>query len=495
MAAFGASLRIISLGNDSPPNRIEEKIGMKRLTLCVALAAAIGMGLGASSALADSFTYHGSLQDAGKAANGSYDMQLTLYSAQTGGHVVAGPLTLFAVTVKNGNFVTNVDFGPMASLTSQGWVDVKVKPASGGSFVALDSRSPVAAPDSACPGSWALDGNAGNPPGSYLGTADIQPLLFQVNGFMGAQFVDDSPNNPAFWVYGRTSLAFSNGANGQNSIAAGYNGQTFYEGSFDWSPQFGTIAAVTDTATEQFIVNAPHGVGINTATGPDGLPLRDELTIAASPDLPASNADLTMLGSPIYAYRGFNFNVQDNGYYQMNGLYFDGVTLSYDSLLYVNYTHFNASADWQFNGAPDNGAITVGHDTSSGNGAYLSWGGAWTNGSSRTFKDAFTEIDPVTVLQKLVALPVKAWFYKGDHDEGQHMGPVAEDFAETFGLGNNEKYISTVDEGGVALAAIQGLNKKVETENAVLKQQNAELQGTLASVMARLDKLESPTGE
>jgi hypothetical protein len=115
----------------------------------------------------------------------------------------------------------------------------------------------------------------------------------------------------------------------------------------------------------------------------------------------------------------------------------------------------------------------------------------------------------VTVLQKLVALPVKAWFYKGDHDEGQHMGPVAEDFAETFGLGNNEKYISTVDESGVALAAIQGLNKKVETENkkvetenAVLKQQNAELQGTLASVMARLesvmarlDKLESPTGE
>ena len=469
---------------------------MKRLTLCVALAAAIGMGLGASSALADSFTYHGSLQDAGKAANGSYDMQLTLYSAQTGGHVVAGPLTLFAVTVKNGNFVTNVDFGPMASLTSQGWVDVKVKPASGGSFVALDSRSPVAAPDSACPGSWALDGNAGNPPGSYLGTADIQPLLFQVNGFMGAQFVDDSPNNPAFWVYGRTSLAFSNGANGQNSIAAGFNGQTVYEGSFDWSPQFGTIAAVTDTATEQFIVNAPHGVGINTATGPDGTPLRDELTIAPSPDLPGANVDLTMLGTSTSTYKGFNFNVQDNGYYQMNGLYFDGVTLSYDSLLYVDYTHSSASAYWQFNGAPPNGVLTVGYDTSTGNGAYLSNSGVWTNASSRTFKDAFTAIDPVTVLQKLVALPVKAWFYKGNHDDGQHMGPVAEEFAETFGLGSNEKYIGTVDESGVALAAIQGLNKKVEAENTTLRHENAELRGTLDTVvMARLDKLESPTGE
>ncbi len=470
---------------------------MKRLTLCVALAAAIGMGLGASSALADSFTYHGSLQDAGKAANGSYDMQLTLYSAQTGGHVVAGPLTLFAVTVKNGNFVTNVDFGPMAALASQGWVDVKVKPASGGSFVALDNRSPVAAPDSACPGSWALDGNAGNPAGSYLGTADLNPLVFEVNGVSAGLFYDDSPNNPVFNVYGKTSLAFSDGAFGVDSLAAGYHGQTLNEGSFDWSPQYGTIAAVTDTATEQFIVNAPHGVGINTASAPDGAPLRDELTIAASPDLPSSNADITLeTSTQATGYNGFNISAIPGGYLQLNGLYDTAGTLSYDSLLYINYIH-SAPGYGQFslNGASGFNVLQVGFDANSGNGAYLSNAGVWTNASSRTFKDAFTAIDPVTVLQKLVALPVKAWFYKGNHDDGQHMGPVAEEFAETFGLGSNEKYIGTVDESGVALAAIQGLNKKVETENAVLKQQNAELQGTLASVMARLDKLESPTGE
>lgn len=466
---------------------------MNRLTLCVALAAA--MGLGASIAHADSFTYHGSLQDAGKVANGSYDMQLTLYSAQTGGHVVAGPLTLYAVSVKDGNFVTNVDFGPMASLTSQGWVDVKVKPANAGNFIALDSRSPVAAPESACPGSWAVDGNAGNPGGSYLGTADTQPLSFKVNGAPAGAFYQNT-NGAEFYVYGATSLAYSDGAFGANSLAAGFHGQTVNEGSFDWSPQFGTITSVLDTATEQFIVNAPHGVGINTATAPDGTPLRDELTIAPSPDLPAGNADITLeTSTQATGYNGFNISAIPNGFFQINGLYDTANALSYDSLLYVNYTHFNASANWQFNGAGANGPISVGHDAGTGNGAFLSATGIWTNASSRTFKDAFAAIDPVAVLQKLVAMPVKTWFYKGNHPDGQHMGPVAEEFAETFGLGSNEKYIGTVDESGVALAAIQGLNKKVEAENTTLRHQNAELRGTLDAVVARLDKLESPKGE
>jgi chromosome segregation ATPase len=37
------------------------------------------------------------------------------------------------------------------------------------------------------------------------------------------------------------------------------------------------------------------------------------------------------------------------------------------------------------------------------------------------------------------------------------MGPMAEDFAETFGLGDDDESIATIDADGVALAAIQGL--------------------------------------
>ena len=463
---------------------------MNRLVLRAAIAAALGMG--AALAHADSFTYHGTLQDAGRPANGRYDIQLTLYSKQSGGSVLAGPITLYGVNVSDGNFSTNVDFGPMAPMTSQGWVDVKVSTAGENAFVALDNRSPVD-PAGACPGSWTLDGNAGNPSGSYLGTADANDLVFKVNGTTVGVF--NSINN-SFANFYATSLSFSDGAFGENSLAAGYHGRTNFEGSFDWGPEFGTLGQIPDTANEQFIINAPHGVGINTATAADGTPLRDELTIAPSPDLPAANADLTMLGDPSFNYKGFNFNVQADGFYQMNGLYDDGTTLFYDSLLFVNYIHSTPGyAEWNFNGASSFNPITVGTNTSNGNGAFLSGTGVWTNASSRTWKDAFAAIDPMAVLDKLVAMPVQTWFYKGNHSDGQHIGPVAEDFAKAFGLGSNEKYIGTVDESGVALAAIQGLNTKVESENARLREQNAALQSRLDRVTARLDKLEGHAEE
>ena len=289
---------------------------MNRLTLHVALAAALGMG--AALAHAESFNYHGTLQDAGRAANGTYDIELTLYSKQTGGSLLAGPVTVFGVPVTNGSFSTRVDFGQTTPTTAQSWVDVRVRTAGDNSFVALDTRSPVE-PEGGCPGSWTLDGNAAIPAGSYLGTADATDLDFDVNGTTVAAFFssDNSFNN-----YYSTSLSFSDGAPGQDSLAAGYHGKANFEGSFDWGPQFGTLGQIPDTTNEQFIINAPHGVGINTATAADGTPLRDELTIAPSPDLPAANADFTMLGDQTFNYRGFNFNVQADGYYQMNGLLF-----------------------------------------------------------------------------------------------------------------------------------------------------------------------------
>ena len=94
---------------------------MKRITLCIAMATALGLGLGTSLAQASTFNYHGTLQDAGQAANGNYEMRLTLYSSASGGSVLAGPVTVYGIDVKGGNFVTSVDFVPLA-LTSPGWL-------------------------------------------------------------------------------------------------------------------------------------------------------------------------------------------------------------------------------------------------------------------------------------------------------------------------------------------------------------------------------------
>jgi hypothetical protein len=55
-----------------------------------------------------------------------------------------------------------------------------------------------------------------------------------------------------------------------------------------------------------------------------------------------------------------------------------------------------------------------------------------------------------------------------------------QDFQAAFQLnGGDDKHISVVDESGVALAAIQGLNQKLEQEN---REKDAEIQNLKQSV-------------
>ena len=99
--------------------------------------------------------------------------------------------------------------------------------------------------------------------------------------------------------------------------------------------------------------------------------------------------------------------------------------------------------------------------------------------SDRNIKTDFAAIDPAEVLARLASLPVQSWRYTNELAQVRHIGPMAQDFMQTFRLGDNDKIIGYVDENGVALAAIQGLNQKLEAEQA----ENAGLK-------ARLDKLE-----
>jgi hypothetical protein len=65
------------------------------------------------------------------------------------------------------------------------------------------------------------------------------------------------------------------------------------------------------------------------------------------------------------------------------------------------------------------------------------------------------------VLAKVAALPITQWSFK-EFPGARHLGPMAQDCHAAFGVGLDDKHIATVDADGVALAAIQGLNEKVE---------------------------------
>lgn len=91
-------------------------------------------------------------------------------------------------------------------------------------------------------------------------------------------------------------------------------------------------------------------------------------------------------------------------------------------------------------------------------------------------------MDSTEMLAKVVALPLARWNYKAAPGLN-HIGPVAQDFHTAFGLnGEDDKHIATVDADGVALAAIQGLNQKLEetrAENQLLRERLSEIEKML----------------
>jgi len=136
--------------------------------------------------------------------------------------------------------------------------------------------------------------------------------------------------------------------------------------------------------------------------------------------------------------------------------------------------------------------------SSSGNTAGVSLAagsGTWASLSDRNAKDDFGSVIPEQVLAKVAELPITKWSYKTERGV-RHVGPMAQDFYAAFGVGEDNKHITTVDEEGVALAAIQGLNQKLEqqlnrqnAENAKLKQQNDSLAERLNELEATVKRL------
>ncbi|HEX5217963.1 MAG TPA: tail fiber domain-containing protein [Verrucomicrobiae bacterium] len=125
-------------------------------------------------------------------------------------------------------------------------------------------------------------------------------------------------------------------------------------------------------------------------------------------------------------------------------------------------------------------------DSTAITGAFLASGsGSWTSMSDRNSKENFDAIDATAVLEKVVALPVQTWNYKSQDANIRHIGPTAQDFKSAFGVGENDTGISNVDADGVALAAIQGLNQKLEAARA----ENAKLTTRLEQLEALVRRL------
>ena len=99
----------------------------------------------------------------------------------------------------------------------------------------------------------------------------------------------------------------------------------------------------------------------------------------------------------------------------------------------------------------------------------------WVNSSDVAFKESFQRVNPADVLNAVALLPVSMWNYRSEGAAARNIGPTAQDFQKAFQPNTDDKSIATVDAGGVALAAIQGLNQKLEQKETEITELNQRL--------------------
>jgi hypothetical protein len=114
---------------------------------------------------------------------------------------------------------------------------------------------------------------------------------------------------------------------------------------------------------------------------------------------------------------------------------------------------------------------------------------SWGSLSDSNAKTAVTSINHRETLRKVAALPVTAWNYKHD-PKRRYIGPMAQDFHATFGLGHDDKHISTLDTDGVTLSAIKGLVEELREQATRLAELEAELQALREEVGGNLPPAE-----
>jgi len=324
-------------------------------------------------------------------------------------------------------------------------------------------------------------------------------------------------------VYGYASTVpggNGNWASGSYSFAAGNLAQAVHNGAFVWSDASAT-SPFSSTTDNQFSVRATGGVRF--VTGGQGLTLDGQLQAASlQGNLDASYvasgtlSDARLSGN--VALRSASLNVFAGDLLMFGGAAYHNLSLSGGNAagyLYGSYPALGDGIHLGYNYYYD--AAGIGHFSNAGgltsrisaqygqidlavgltpgaaptidrlvaNGTGVTVYGTFNNFSDRNAKQDFAPVSPALILAKVAQLPLSEWSYKEDVGT-RHVGPMAQDFHSLFHIGTDDRHIAPIDEGGVALAAIQGLNQKVEAKDVEirqLKQQNEALK-------KRLDNLE-----
>ena len=98
---------------------------------------------GALAALGTAFTYQGELRTASGPVSGTCHFQFSLWDTQSGGVQVGSPQSVNGVSVSNGRFAVQLDFGSNAFSGDARWLQIAVQCSGDTSFTPLSPRQPL----------------------------------------------------------------------------------------------------------------------------------------------------------------------------------------------------------------------------------------------------------------------------------------------------------------------------------------------------------------
>jgi hypothetical protein len=313
-------------------------LSLRNTQLCAVLLLAL-----ASAASAESVIYKGSLQDAGKPANGTFDLRVQLYSSAVGGDPVSAAITLTAVQVENGQF--NVPLELAQPLPKQGsvWLQAQLKAPGASAFQQLEGRQEISSTlGGIC---WETTGNALAGVNGILGITDnstsiltlrndTSSIYLRRNGGVEQGFSSATGSSASAWGNASIAAATNSFATGFGNVVAGHTFSTVFADN-------SVAGTFPSTAANQFLVRAAGGFAINTNVplgtltvrrgGSAGVAVASASTITTESDAsnyvsllaPATLERGILFGDPASsANGGILFNPVAPGFTNPNGLTF-----------------------------------------------------------------------------------------------------------------------------------------------------------------------------